>query len=306
SVPAQAAKALGAAGDKRAVPHLIAKMNDREVRGFAREEAVRALGKIGDSRALKPLLEALKDRTLQREAIDALGDLGDVKAVGTLTKLYKPNTSPGPEVGLALALGKIGGPEACTFMRNALDKHDEEDFIKPLIKAGDRKFVAILIAKCRNKDNPQRGTWVRRLAFTEGPEAVGYLVELLSDELEGIRSSAAYILGHMPTEAVVPALIPAMKSSNAQTRAAATEALGSHKDIRVIEPLITALGDSDEDVWLNASNALGSVTGRRSNVVYGLRQAARLKWWRAWWAKSKQEFAKECQEYKKKQKGSER
>jgi HEAT repeat protein len=68
----EAAEALGAIRDPRAVDPLIGALKDRDHE--VREEAAKALGAIGDRKAVKPLNEALKDvdHKVRREAEQAL------------------------------------------------------------------------------------------------------------------------------------------------------------------------------------------------------------------------------------------
>jgi HEAT repeat protein len=53
----EAAKSLGAAGDRRAVPALVASLSDGD--GGVRTRAVNSLGELGDPQAIRPLLAML-------------------------------------------------------------------------------------------------------------------------------------------------------------------------------------------------------------------------------------------------------
>ena len=72
----QAAWALGAVDDRRAVDALVRALKDQN--SGVREQAAWALGAIGDSQALPGLLPALKDANsgVRRQAAWAIGVIG--------------------------------------------------------------------------------------------------------------------------------------------------------------------------------------------------------------------------------------
>jgi HEAT repeat protein len=102
-----AAWALGAIDDRRAVDPLIQTLRDREP--AVREQAAWALGAIDDSRAVDPLVGALADQQadVREQAAWALGALGDSRALSGLIGALK-DTSPGVRRQAAWALGTIG------------------------------------------------------------------------------------------------------------------------------------------------------------------------------------------------------
>jgi HEAT repeat protein len=102
-----AAWALGAIDDRRAVTALAAALKDPEAP--VREQAAWALGAIGDEAAVQPLLEALKDDAgkVRQQVAWALGAIGDDRAVDGLLRAIR---DPEPRVReqAAWALGAIG------------------------------------------------------------------------------------------------------------------------------------------------------------------------------------------------------
>ena len=101
-----AAWALGAIDDRRAVAALIGALKDTEAP--VREQAAWALGAIGDETAVPALIEALKDNAakVREQAAWALGAIGDSRATDPLLPLLK-DTDVGVRRQAAWALGVV-------------------------------------------------------------------------------------------------------------------------------------------------------------------------------------------------------
>jgi HEAT repeat protein len=102
-----AAWALGALDDSRAVKPLLTALGDREA--DVRAQAAWALGALDDRAAMEPLAAALKDDDprVRRQAAWALGVLGDSRATSGLITALKDNDA-GVRRQAAWALGVIG------------------------------------------------------------------------------------------------------------------------------------------------------------------------------------------------------
>jgi HEAT repeat protein len=107
AVREQAAWALGAIDDNAAVQPLVGSLKDDDYR--VRKQSAWALGAIDDSRAVDPLVVALADQQadVREQAAWALGALGDSRALNGLIGALK-DTSPGVRRQAAWALGTIG------------------------------------------------------------------------------------------------------------------------------------------------------------------------------------------------------
>jgi len=88
-----AAWALGAFDDPRAVTALIDALKDREP--AVREQVAWALGALDDKRAVQVLVGALKDTDprVRRQAAWALGAIDDVSAAAALTSAWLTTTT---------------------------------------------------------------------------------------------------------------------------------------------------------------------------------------------------------------------
>jgi HEAT repeat protein len=108
AVRGRGAWALGALDSSEAVPALVDALKDTDP--GVREQVAWALGAIGDHRAVDGLIGALTDSAaaVRKQAAWALGAIGDKRGVTALMKCLKD-----PEAGVrkqaAWALGAIGG-----------------------------------------------------------------------------------------------------------------------------------------------------------------------------------------------------
>ncbi|HET7695399.1 MAG TPA: HEAT repeat domain-containing protein [Vicinamibacterales bacterium] len=107
NVRKRSAWALGALDASEAVPALVEALKDADA--GVREQAAWALGAIGDRRAVDGLIGALADSvaSVRKQAAWALGALGDSRAVQGLMKALK-DSDAGVRKQAAWALGAIG------------------------------------------------------------------------------------------------------------------------------------------------------------------------------------------------------
>jgi HEAT repeat protein len=114
-----AAWALGALDDQRAVSPLIASLKDPE--HAVREQASWALGALDDARAVQPLIGALRDTSpaVRRQVAWALGAIDDAAAVDALVTALKDSDARVREQS-AWALGAIGDARASNGLSAAL------------------------------------------------------------------------------------------------------------------------------------------------------------------------------------------
>ena len=114
-----AAWALGALDDQRAVTPLIGSLRDTDDR--VREQASWALGALDDARAVQPLIGALRDPSsaVRRQAAWALGAIDDSPAVDALVAALKDSDARVREQS-AWALGAIGDGRASAGLSLAL------------------------------------------------------------------------------------------------------------------------------------------------------------------------------------------
>ena len=162
-----AAWALGALDDGRAVEPLIAALRDTEPP--VRRTAAWALGALDDERGVAALIEALKDSdpATRAQAAWALGAIDDDRAAPALVAALSDSDAK-VRAQAAWALGAIDSPVAVTGLSRAL----QED------KSGDVRAQA---------------AWA--LGAIGDPRAAAALATALKDPVAGVRRQAAWALG---------------------------------------------------------------------------------------------------------------
>jgi HEAT repeat protein len=230
AIRVQAAESLGAWGGPQAGDALAAAMVDKD--GWVANTAQTALARLGDARAVAPLGERLY-------RFDEFG-FGAV------------------EEEVAEALGGIPDPEAARLLIDALD--DEDDWGRPavasaLVAIGD-VAISPLIEVLGEPDLRSR-LGVGSILTNIGAPAVSPLLRLIRAEDPGI-DDATEILGAIGAPAV-PDLLDALSDPSPVVRALTADALGATQDDRAAEPLVSLLGDADEDVRATAAAVLAEL-----------------------------------------------
>lgn len=137
----EAAKALGASRDARALEALVKALEDpsRDVRWAA----VEALGELGDRRAVPPILDYLKRveayRWGKRLAAAALGAIGDPRAVEPLVALLEDD-DPFVRRAAALALLRLEDPRGLAKVTDLLK--DQSDATLGTVRREMARFEA--------------------------------------------------------------------------------------------------------------------------------------------------------------------
>lgn len=121
-----AAWALGAIEDARAVSPVIAVLRDPEP--AVRQNAAWALGALEAKAAVVPLTGALRDPDAEtrEKAAWALGAIEDPRAVDPLSRALSSDADHGVRAKAAWALGAIGEPRAADALAAALKDRDVE------------------------------------------------------------------------------------------------------------------------------------------------------------------------------------
>jgi HEAT repeat protein len=192
-----AAWALGALDDRRAVAGLSDTLKDREP--LVRGQAAWALGAIDDSGSVPALIAALKDSDagVRHQAAWALGAIDDARAVGPLSAALKDEDERTREQA-AWALGAIGEGGAPALIDALSDRADRV-----------RKQAA----------------WA--LGAIDDRRAVDPLVRALADKSSGVREQAAWALGAIGDSSALPGLLPALKDADSGVRRQAAWAIGA-------------------------------------------------------------------------------
>jgi len=133
------------------------------------------------------------------------------------------------------------------------------------MKIGDPRAVGALGKATNSSDKDIRRIAVSALGLIRSISSVEHLIGKLNDSDANVRAKAASGLGNQGDCQCLDKLIPiATCDRSADVRRAAVEALGQFADLRVIDPLITALSDGEYSVRISAASALGKIDDLRA------------------------------------------
>ena len=287
-----AVNALVALGDKDAFAPLVQALmadNDPNVR----IAIVDALIELGGREAIPPISQALasdSDPGVRMAVINRLVTLGGREAIAPLAQALMSDSEPNVRIAAVNALTELGGQEVIAPVIRALSNDDEADVRKvaaiALGKLGDPKASATLAAALRSDEDPTVRIAAARSLHSLGPTNRGPLIEALrNDPDEGVRGTAASILGSTKDNYALTALYAAMIGDvsshvralaatvvygwsrwdleevlrgdyDSATRALAATLLGERREILSVPVLGEALNDQYEQVRTASLEAL--------------------------------------------------
>jgi HEAT repeat protein len=256
ALPHEAVRAAVVELGTPAVPHLIQALGDRD--RDVRKAACRALGAIGDRQAVPPLIQALRDWYVREAACEALGAIGDRQAVPHLIQALGDGNSVAfmdwdrdVRKAACWALGEIGDRQAVPPLIQALRDWNRDVRAAAcwaLVKIGAPAVPHLIQALGDgNEDVRAAACWA---LVKIGAPAVPHLIQALGDGNEDVRAAACWALVKIGAPAV-PHLIQALGDGDWYVRAAACEAL-VEIGAPAVPHLIQALGDGNEDVRVAA------------------------------------------------------
>jgi HEAT repeat protein len=213
-----AAKALGVAHNRNAVPALINALDDSNI--HVRQAAATALGLIRDSRAIHPLIAALHYSNFlgtcaassTEQVITALTQIGWPAVPPLLDALNDPHEGTSDSIANAAvqALGNIHDPRLNELLlglaQNDPNHHVKEHAIEALAKIKDPSTVPALIAILNQPPAPPT-------PVPPGKEDTAYF-RTLNDPTTGPRTRAEFALEAIATPEAIAALTAAQSSPN--------------------------------------------------------------------------------------------
>lgn len=143
------------------------------------------------------------------------------------------------------------------------DAAGREQVIDAFRKADDQSVYPLLESAIRNNENDRIRNAAMEIYVALHGRSLPFLVALLSDANEEVRTFSSVMLGSIKDSRAVPAVIKALADVDMNVKHAAAEALGKIGDRRAVEPLIQAL---TTDMWLQfpAAIALGEIGDSRA------------------------------------------
>jgi len=211
---AEAAEKLGLMGSRRAIPPLVAKMDD--LIPDVRVRVARALGSIGSPEAVRPLVHALR----------APGRWSAIRVSGILI---------------------AAGNEAVQALLEefyALPMHAQLSAIDIFARIRSLDTVGLLRDLLRHEQPDLRARAAFALGTIGDPGSLDLLTGALRDRAWAVRAMAAKALGRIRDESCIPALCGALADTEWWVRANAAEALKS-KGERGTQALLSMLDAQD-------------------------------------------------------------
>jgi hypothetical protein len=212
---------------------------------------------------------------------------GAALAFLTLTGCEFDNVRPGADSIFTL----FAEPTPAEAASWAIDRYDPDKRYRGTLLLSTATFASEPVYMdlfLDNIDDPDAGVRVvatRAVANHGGPEHVPLLVERLTDPDTLVRVEAARGLQRLHNPIAALPLVNALREPDPRTpsalgeespdvRSEAAHALGQYPTPRVVQALITALGDSKLSVNSNALRSLRTLTGQD----FGLDPLAWLQW----------------------------
>lgn len=199
-----------------------------------RWNAINALGASGDKRAVPPLLQALKRDMTEHTGtamaiIPALGELGDDRAVPLLLKALNnlDHEWLGREAA-ARALGHIGSSQAVSgLIRASWLPETRHAAIEALARIKDPRAIPALLSALGTSEEPETRQAAAAALIDIGKPAVPELIEKLESRYSGdhARAQAAGILGEIGDPRALGPLRKALDDPNGGVRSSAEKAL---------------------------------------------------------------------------------
>ena len=266
-----AAQGLGLSKNpEAAVPVLLEVLASPTPRAAVRLQAVRGLGRLGDPRAIPPLLALLDDASLDRNLqLEVVGALGALKAAPAVERLLDRLADPSAAMRAA-AIGALAAIDGENFLQVLSGIDPDPDWRVRAAVATALGTLGDAVPQGAWKpylDDADRRTWpatMRALAVSKAPEARAAAEHLLRSRLTSedvmVRATAAELLAEAkPADAaavLAQAWQVAKQDVDADARVAILEAMVALKAPEAKGLLTEALRDRDYGVRLKARTML--------------------------------------------------
>ena len=249
-VRASAARTLGRQASSAGVPALLRLLGDDEVR--VRVNACRSLGQIADSSALPQLLARLDDAHphVRETAATALGKLREPDVASRLAELGAGDREPAVRVAAAGALAELLG---------ATDAERAFSLLQPLLHDPRERVRAAAWQGLGRVDRPQSRAFLVSCLSGSTNATGGRMITPLE------RAAAAGALAELGDTTARPALLAALRETDAGLVASAVEALGDlgGGDPATVAAIVAAMranaSPNEPDVLVSGLEALGKL-----------------------------------------------
>jgi HEAT repeat protein len=239
-----------------------------------RRAAVTALGHIGDLRAVPALVALLEqgDRELLVPVAGALARLGDGRAFEPLVRLLGDDDIKVRHAAIG-ALNSIGHPDMAGRMEQLVGDPDplvRESAVKIAGYFGYAPCADGLLERCKDPEETVRAAALEHIALLDDDRVLPMLVGALERDTPRARAAAARALAHVESPQAVAALRWAVADDDPWVRYFSASSLGRQADAGAV-PLLEALarGDRLQHVRIAAVEAIGAIGGETNAAVLG-------------------------------------
>ncbi len=279
-----AAMALGKTGDIRAIRPLENALNDED--SHVRVAAVEALSQIGSAQSSNALLNLLNDpdHLVRAATIESLGRMGDPRIVEYIGNSLIQDPSWDVRKLAVEALGRIKDDGATQLLWQALRDADHDVRQTAATSLGqipDPRSIGPLVLALKDENSSVRQSAKGSLRQIDrqweiSPGALAVVPELeasLNDREYWVAQSAADTLAKIndmrqrtletsfftnpakeKMRQALAVLVDSLRDFDRDFRQAAVEALGRLGDVNAVQPLVSAIDDTDE--WVGRAAAL--------------------------------------------------
>lgn len=226
---------------------------------------VRGLGDGKDAASRTTVVAALasNDKAVKAAAAKALGNVGtaeDVPALVALLGSGDPDLVSAARAALGNEKNKAFDDAIAVAAGGATGK-THADLVELLSDRMAPKAASIALAALSDGDAALRAAALRSLTKLGGPAEAPAVIELLKKTGDASeRSEASKALNAIAAaqgDAVLPAVLDAMKGANPESRAALLRSLGAIGSAKALDPVVAALSDKNDAISNEAARVLG-------------------------------------------------
>jgi cyclophilin family peptidyl-prolyl cis-trans isomerase len=287
-VRANAARALGVAGDARALDPLVKLLGDPDPRVAV--NAVRGLQLLGIAPGVQPLVSASEkwlaalpsDPSMINLLLESAAALGNLRSATALPFLQRLRETVGigshPEIEVALVrLGVFTPPDSL--------KSDDWRRLANLAagygESNNQRAEAVLREMLDRKETRIVSAALRALSQRKVPDLAVLLHRHLTSSDVFVRSTAASLAAPLRDDATLDALIAAYNASSGDAdndaKLSILRSLSGFKNPQAIETVRTALSDRDHLVRLAAIEALKLQGEKTTDIAVGKVRTGRTR-----------------------------
>lgn len=276
---------LGLCGAEKEVPLIVGFLKDKEA--LVLDSAVLALGFIASPASVQPLasLSTHKRDSVRNSAALCLGWIDNAGARRELEKFCK-DEDEWVRVAAAIAAYSYDKARSKKMLLEAARSGDADASayatVALCVFPNDKEVAATVLRLAASDNNFVRMNAASTLGFLRDPAAVKVLCALAGDKEEFIRGEAVRALAEFDTPESRATLVESLKKDeDAYVRSRSAINLNTFSEVPVLDALVRALKDPEDDVRADAMRALGRITSmldeKKKKIVESAVDAALLK-----------------------------